>query len=221
MCSFKKSARVAGALFIIAMFASLGGGFLISGVISSANNFAVTTENRAALITGILLELVNAVCVVGIAALLAPVLRRTSETAADWYLSIRTCEAVACAMIVLAPLALLYFEGPQNIGANAAAEMLFAVRTGVSNALIPLFFFLGAGVLYLRLYSTRIVPRYISVWGLGAVILAFAANAIGLIWPSLLGMGPQMALVLPMILNELFLGGWLIVKGFSESVNNK
>jgi hypothetical protein len=63
------------------------------------------------------------------------------------------------------------------------------------------------------LYQSELVPRWLSVWGLvgGALILAM-----GLL--RLFGY-PVIFLAIPIILNELVLAIWLIVKGFNSSAN--
>ena len=71
----------------------------------------------------------------------------------------------------------------------------------------------GLGVLILNyaLYQSELVPRWLSVWGLvgGALILTM-----GLL--RLFGY-PVIFLAIPIILNELVLAIWLIVKGFNSS----
>ena len=73
------------------------------------------------------------------------------------------------------------------------------------------FFIAGALLFYILLYRTKVVPRFISVWGGLATLALFAVTILGLF-----GVKSQMldVLVAPMILNELFLAIWLMVKGF-------
>ena len=69
-----------------------------------------------------------------------------------------------------------------------------------------MFFILGALIFYYLLYQSKLIPRFISVWGLIAVAMVpLQYFNLGLI------------LVLPMISNEIFLAIWLIVKGFNSS----
>jgi len=82
-----------------------------------------------------------------------------------------------------------------------------------------MFFCLGAAMLYSLLYKSKLIPRFISVWGIVAVILLFAVNMFGLFQSDGINLIIQMSLALPIILNEIFLGIWLIVKGFNQSKN--
>jgi len=221
MSSNKKTAGFVGALFLTAMVASLLGGGLVESVISAPNHLA-TSENETLLIVGMLLELVNAISVVGIASLMFPIMKRYNETMAVGYLGFRIVEAVFCSMIVVAPLSLMTLSrehlkaGISDVQFQAAGILAIAERSSVANLLILIFFCLGAFLLYSLLYQSKLLPRFISVWGLVAVVLVLIINLLSL--KLEIGMGISMIFALPIILNEIFMGIWLIVKGFNPSV---
>ena len=77
--------------------------------------------------------------------------------------------------------------------------------------MLGIFFGLAALLFYYLLYRSKLVPRFISVWGFIAVVLVLAWNLVEIFGISV---SFGMILALPMILNEIFLGIWLIVKGF-------
>ena len=213
MGRMKGSIRFAGVLFLLATFASIVGGTMIRAAVPEGASAVLTAGNRGSLTTGILLELVNALSVLGIAAMLSPALRLGSDRAATGYAVLRTVEAVFCSVVVLAPLS-LFFAGDLS-GFSAG---IFAVREGVYALLIPLFFSMGALVLYGSLYRLRMVPRFISVWGVAAAVMIFFVGLAGFILPNGLDDTLSLMLGLPIILNELFLGFWLIIKGLREPV---
>ena len=107
MNAHRTVARIAGALFLIAMAASLIGAALVGSVISTPDWPSAVAAGKTTLILGVLLELVNAIAVLCIGVLMLPVLRPHSAPMAHGYLGFRTVEAVFCAAIVIAPLALL------------------------------------------------------------------------------------------------------------------
>ncbi len=74
-------------------------------------------------------------------------------------------------------------------------------------------FIAGALLFYILLYRTRAVPRFISAWGGLATIVLFVVTMLGLFGIKSLLLD---FLVLPLILNELFLAIWLMVKGFNK-----
>ncbi len=223
MNSNKKTAGFVGALFLTAMAASLLGGGLVESVIAVPNHL-VPPENETLLIAGILLELVNAIAVVGIASLMFPVMKRHNETMAVGYLGFRLIEAVFCSMIVIAPLSLMTISreylkaGISEVQFQAAGILAIAERASIANLLILIFFCLGAIFLYSQLYQTKLLPRFISVWGMVAVVSVLIINLLSL--KLEIGMGVSMIFALPIILNEIFMGIWLIAKGFNPSAIN-
>jgi Domain of unknown function (DUF4386) len=80
------------------------------------------------------------------------------------------------------------------------------------------FFISGALFFYILFYRTQVIPRFISIWGILATIILFVITII-----KLFGVNSTIlnALLLPMILNELFLAFWLIIKGFNFKTIDK
>jgi len=216
MSTNKKNAATVGALFLIAMVASLVGGGMVESVISAPEPFAAVSENETLLVVGTLLELVNAIAVVGIGVLMFAVLKRHNETQAVGYLSLRIVEAVFCSLIVVSPLSLIRLGQNQP---QASAALSIAERASISGLLVPIFFSLGALLLYSSLYQSKLLPRFIPVWGLVAAMLILTLNLLSAFGLEL-GMGISMVFALPIILNEIFMGIWLIVKGFNPSAVN-
>jgi hypothetical protein len=62
------------------------------------------------------------------------------------------------------------------------------------------------------LYKAKLVPRFFAVWGL----VGYAVIFVGMV-SDILGSGLGLASSLPGGLWEVFMGGWLIVKGFNSS----
>lgn len=217
----KRTARVVGVLFLVAMVASLAGGVLIASVLDVPDYFTAVVEREAQVLAGVVLELVNATAVIGIAVLLFPVLKRFSEALALGYVALRVIEIAIAVAAVVSPLALIALSRTYATAAPADAAALpllgvgfLTVRAYLVGQLLGIFFSLAALILYYLLYRTRLVPRFLSVWGLIAVAAVFSWNVL-----ELLGMHVSAGMVfgLPIILNEIVLGIWLIVKGFNPS----
>jgi hypothetical protein len=220
----RKTAISVGMLFLIAMFASLLGGGLVESVLSAPDHLVAVSASESQVIPGVFLELVNAIAVVGIGVLMFSILKRHSEGMAVGYLSFRIIESVFCSAIIIGPLSLMTLsqeyrtEGAtEALYLQAAGALSIAERASVSGLLIPVFFSLGALLLYLSLYKADLIPRFISVWGLIGVASVLTLNLLGALGLSLGSAG--MILALPIISNEIFLGIWLIAKGFSPSAS--
>jgi len=80
-------------------------------------------------------------------------------------------------------------------------------------------FSLGALMVYVLLYQTRLIPRWLSAWGFMGGVLYFVANLASLLGP--LHIAPSIdsgigLLMIPTAIQEMVFAVWLIVKGFNR-----
>ncbi|MCJ7595455.1 MAG: DUF4386 domain-containing protein [Desulfobacterales bacterium] len=226
MTKNRKTAIFVGMLFLTAMVASLLGGGLIDSIISAPDYLKNVSENEIQMKIGVFLELINAIAVVGIAVLLFPILKQYNEKIALGYFGFRIIEAVFCSVIVISPLSLITL-GQEYLKTGAADASSFqtsgilsmAGRASVAGLLIPVFFSLGALLLYSFLYRSTLLPRFISVWGLIGVVLILSLSLISTLNVLEVGLSTGLIFALPIITNEIFLGIWLIVKGFNATAS--
>ncbi len=206
-----------GTFFLLAMAGSLVGAGLIEPVISAADPISAAAAYQGTLLAGIFLELTCAICVVGIAMFMFPILKTATPSLAAGYLGFRTVEAVFCTLITIAPVSIIALSRmPDSASADTAVQVVLLIRSFSIGLPLALFFCLGALCLYLGLYYGGLLPRFIPVWGLIAVTLVLVLNIVIQYLP--LEMNVSMTMALPMILNEIFMGLWLIVKGFNQNV---
>ena len=211
MIQFRNNARLAGILFLLAIVSSIAGGGLLDSLLTRAELFSEIAAHKSLLAWSVALEYVNGIAVIGIAALLYPILRQHNEALAVGYVGFRIVEAVFYLAGATIPLVILTLNSNGlAVEAESFAPFL-AVRSLMMEFAVPVFLSLGALLLYFSFYQTRILPRFLSIWGLIAAILMVIAN----IWTW--GIVTQIVLVLPMLLNEIVLGIWLIAKGFAPS----
>lgn len=211
----RKESVLIGLFFLIAMAGSLAGAGLIEPVITAPDPISAAAGSQGTLLAGIFLELTCAACVVGIAMFMAPILKSAIPTLAAGYLSFRTVEAVFCTLMTIAPASLLSLARlPEITSSNAVVQTVILIRSFSAGLPLALFFCLGAYCLYTGLYQSKLLPRFIAVWGLIAVTLVVVLNIVIQFHP--LEMTVNMILALPMILNEIFMGLWLIFKGFNQ-----
>ncbi len=218
----KKTARLVGALFLVAMVTSLGGGVWLDSILTAPDYLSSVSANETQVVLGVLLELINCAAVVGIAVVLFPVLKRLSGTMALGYAGFRLVEAVVLAVAAVGPLSLVALSQEYvKVGSSDASSflamgtVLMAERGHLVSLLTPVFFSVAALLLYILLYRSKLVPRFISIWGMAGVALMFAWNLLEAFGISLGDAG--LVFGLPIILNEIFLGIWLIFKGFNPS----
>lgn len=214
----KKTARIVGVLFLTAMVTSLLGGGLLESILNAPNYLINVSANTTQVLIGMFLELINGIAVVGIAVMLFPILKPHNESIALGYVSFRIIESVFCIVSAISPLSLITLSQEYlKAGASDASyfqtlgTLFITARAHLAGLLIPVFFCLGALLFYYLLYQSKLIPRFISVWGLVGVVLVLTLNLLEI------GISTGMILALPIILNEIFLGIWLIVKGFNPS----
>jgi hypothetical protein len=217
MNSYRNTAIIVGAFFLTAMVTYLVGASLIESVVSAPDYLATVSANETMVIFGVLLELINVIAVVGIAVFMFPILKKYNEALALGYVAFRVIEATLLVVAVISPLLLIALSR-EYLTAGAADTSYFqtlgvafmSARAHLAGLLLTLFFSFGALIFYYLLYQSKLVPRWISVWGLIAVALVLTWNLL-----ETFGISISAGIVfgLPIILNEIVLGIWLIVKG--------
>jgi hypothetical protein len=95
-------------------------------------------------------------------------------------------------------------------------ELLVGVST-FSLVLGGLAFSLGALMYYYLLYQSKLIPRWLSGWGLIGVTLGLAAYLNQFFSPSAFAPSGIDIGHLPIFLQEMVFAVWLIVKGFNPS----
>ena len=214
MDTIRKRGVLTGILFLTAMVSSLAGGGLIESVLSRTDYLNNIASNTALIHSGIILELINAAAVIGIAVTVFPVIKRYGESLSLGYVGFRMIESILCILSAFIPLLLLSLSSAAgsltgNDFYRDFGNILLSVRLYLAEIFIPVFFSLGAFLFYYSLFILKFIPRYISVWGFIGAVLILAKIFIDS------GIVLTMILVLPIITNEIFLGIWLIVKGFN------
>jgi hypothetical protein len=213
------TAVIVGAFFLIAMVTSLAGGIWLESILGAPDYLSTVSANKVQVLTGSLLELINCIAVVGIAVGMFPIFKKYGEGLALGYVALRIIEAAVLVVAVISPLALIplsqaYVAAGSSDAASfqAVGALLVAVRAQLAGLLVPIFFGAGALIFYSLLYRSRLLPRFISIWGLIAVVALLSWNLL-----EAFGMSISAGLIfgLPIILNEILLGIWLIAKGFN------
>jgi hypothetical protein len=213
-----RAARLTGVLFIVATVADLLGAAVRPGLTGTdyLGGLAAAPERVAA---GALLLLVAAFACAGIAIAMYPVLRRTDTGMALGSVVFRALEAVMYMVAVVCLLSLstlgqaFVSAGAADRGAlGAIGGLLVSLRDHA--ALAGVFAFaLGAFLYYVVLYRARLIPRWLSGWGIAAIGLLVVMAVLALVADRPVTSNPLLAF--PIFLQEMVLAVWLIARGFS------
>jgi hypothetical protein len=219
----RKTAIIVGVLFIIGTVAGVLS-VIFTGPILGASNFLINVSaNENQVRIGALLVLIMALACAGIAIWLYPVLKKHNEALALGSVGFRIIENVlaivsAVCLLSLLPLCQEYVKAgaPPASYFQTLGTLLLGAQKMISNiSLIP--FCLGALMYYYVFYQSKLIPRWLSGWGLLAIIMNLASALLVLF--ALIGpfSTAQVVLSLPIFLQEMVFAVWLIVKGLNPS----
>lgn len=222
MNTTRQTAIVTGVVFITATVASLVSNAL-TPVLNGADyltRFSANTNQGAA---GALLSLVAYFGSAAIAVVMYPVLKKWNAGLALGSVVFRTIEA-AFYMVGLVCILSLFTVGQQFTSAIAAnVASLQAIGDSLVSlhdhaALMGVFAFcLGAFMYYYLFYQSRLIPRWLSGFGIVAITLMFTACVLSLYSGNRIT--SYIPLAFPIFLQEMVLAVWLIVKGFNPSAD--
>ena len=222
----RAAARVVGALFITATGSIILSVVLLEPVVDARDFLTQASVSEARVAAGVLLELVNNIAVVGIAVVIYPVLKPFSERLALGYVAARSIESVLFT-IGTGHLLTLLLLSHEFVAAGAPPVSHFHTLGGIllaghdlggayNAALAFTAFSLGTLMLNYVLYRARLVPRWISTFGLLAAASILAARVM-LISGLELSSATVTMLDAPIFLQEMVVAVWLIVRGFDAS----
>jgi hypothetical protein len=151
---------------------------------------------------------------------LFPVLRRVDEVLATSYLIIRgavetaTYVILAIAWLLLVPLAETMSAGPGTATPAGLRLGALVIDSDGASAMLTLVFCLGAVLFYVLLYRSRIVPRWITLWGFVGIPLYAAAYVLAMYGTIGSNSSAQNLLQVPLGVQEMVLAVWMIARGF-------
>jgi len=224
MNSNRRTAIIVGILFLSGYVGIFLGDAISGPILNSPDYLSNIYPNRIRVIIGMLVEvLLNDVPVVGIGVLLFPILKKYSEGVALWYVGNRVIEAVTLIVGTISALSLITISqeylaagAAEASGFQASGALALAGRYWAADVMTTVFFIIGALILYSILYKSKLVPRFISVWGLISTASLIAANVLDV--PDVTqGFSPGQILYFPIMTGEVLLAVWLIAKGFNPS----
>lgn len=172
------------------------------------------------------MQFILALIYVCIPIILYSILERISTGLTIGFLAFRSISVV---FIFTGWLSILLLLALSEEFVNAGNSELFhfqtldnLVRSGrdlINHVAMPLILSVSNLMFYAILYQSKLIPRWLSVWGLVATVLSgivasllLMFGVIGIITPA------YISLALPTALFELTLAIWLIAKGFASNI---
>jgi hypothetical protein len=218
----RKNTILAGALYLIGFIAGI---LSIASAVDDPEYLIKVAANVNQTLFSALFQFVMIIAYLGIGITLYPMLKKFNEILALGFLSFRIIGTVFILIGVILLLLILTIsqeyvkEGTVDLATfQLIGGLLQTGRDFVNHVAMIVSLNIGGILFYLLLFQSRLVPSWLSVWGIIGAILTITASFlvmfrfIEIITPEYLIMN------VPIILQELTLAIWLIVKGFDKKV---
>lgn len=217
----KTAATLVGILYIVGTVTGVLSVVFTGSTLDGPDYLVNITANANQVILGALFVLIMGVALAMVPVVMYPVSRRYSETLALGYVLFRgTLETVTYIGVVISYLLLVTLSrdfatsGDLDVsGFQALGTVLLEANDWISQ-ITTVVFILGALMLYYVLYRWRLIPRWISGWGLVTALPYLAAGFL-----VMFGILEHFSTIdtlmrIPLGLQEMVMAVWLIVKGF-------
>jgi hypothetical protein len=213
-----------GVLYIIGTVAGILSLVFTGPILEGPDYLVQVSMNPNQIVIGALFVLTMGLALAMVPVIMFPILKSYNQALAVGYVVFRgALEAVTYLAFVIGWLSLPLIS-QEFIKASATdasffqslGDLVLEAHDQISHVL-AIVFILGALMFYTVLFQSKLVPRWLSGWGLFAAIPYFVSGVLGLFTlPAPMSTIP-MVLVLPMAVQEMVLAVWLIVKGFNSA----
>jgi hypothetical protein len=219
----RRSARIAGVLFLITFVTAIAAVLLYDPVLNETGYITGAGADTRVFL-GAFLELLLIIANIGTAVVLFPIVKRQSESIALGYVTARVMECAFIGVGILSVLTIVTLRQDLAGGGSDPATLNTVGRTLV--ALHDWTFLLGPGfvvgignglMLGYLMYRSGLVPRRMAMLGLVGGPLVCASGIAVLLDAIEPGSAGQGIATIPEFLWELSLGIYLTVKGFKPS----
>jgi len=220
----RKSAAVVGVLFIIGTVAGVLGAVIAVPILGAPDYLSKLSANEGQMLIYTLLMFIMGVACAGIGLALYPILKKYNVGLAIGAVGFRIIEGVGDIVAAICVIALLALS-QEFVKAGAPDASYFqtagiVVNAGIdwlSHGAMLLCWCIGAFMYYSLFYQYRLVPRWLSVWGLIGITLVTIGGVLVMLH-VIPGFGTvQLLLNLPIFPQEMVLAVWLIAKGVNSS----
>jgi hypothetical protein len=214
MDSSRKTAMAVGILYIVGTVAGVASMLCTAPISGDADFFAKAASSETMIRIGAIFILVMGFSLAFIPAVIFPVLKKSSESLAMAYVVFRG--ALETGLYIASAFSWFFLIGISRQSVISAA--LYVGAQGLLfDVLLPIVFSIGAIMLYTVFYRSRLIPRWLSVWGLIAILLHLTTGILAPFGVISSSSAITTTMNLPIFLQEMVMAVWLIAKGFNQS----
>jgi hypothetical protein len=226
MRPYRKTAIIVGVLYITGTAAGILSMTLPQSILNDPNYLANIESHKNIVVIGALLGLTMSLALAMVPVMLYPILRKYNEPLALGYVVFRgALEPIPYILMATSRLLLILVSQQYLIADSSQApffhnlgELLIKGHGAVFNPLLIIIFCLDALMLYFMLYQSRLIPRWISVWGFISILLHFSTAFLilfGIVKPD--DLNTLLIFNFSILIQEMVMAVWFIVRGFNVS----
>lgn len=220
----RRTAAVVGVLFIIGTVSGVLMVPVLGTILNAPDHLATIATHEGQMIIATMLKFIMGVACAGIGLSLYPILRKYDEGLAIGAAGFRIIEGVIDVVGTLGYVALLALSqefvkaGAPQISFFQTLDVLINTSADwLRDVAVLLTWCIGALMYYAVFYQHKLVPRWLSVWGLIGITLT-STSCLLVMFHLIPSAGAiQVILSLPIMVQEMVLAVWLIAKGFNSS----
>lgn len=224
MDSNRKTEILAGVLYIVGMVAGI---LSVAPAVDDPDYLFKASANANQVISGAVFHFIMSVAYIGVAITLYPILKKYNRSLALGFLSFRIIAAVFLIMGVISLLLILNLSlefsksgSSDLVFYQTVGELLRSGRDLLNHVAMIISLNIGGIMFYTLLFQTRLIPKWLSAWGMIGAILAITASLLVMFKLVEIIAPFYITLNAPLALQELILATWLIFKGFNPLVLN-
>ncbi len=229
MNTYRMNAVIAGTLYFLGtVFGVLGaviGGEVLISIISNqplvgVDMLGLVAANSSRLTGGAFFTLMMGISLVAMTVFLYPVIGKASKELAMGMVLFRGALEGIFYFVSTLTILTLVAVGNEYVATGADSAVLQSMGNVLyqfENLKAPvssIIFLIGATCIYVTFYRTRLIPRWVSVWGFVAVVTSLASALLNFFHMDT-GYGFYLEMV--MLPQEIAMAVWLMVKGFNPS----
>jgi len=224
--TYRRTATGVALLFLIALVFDIVATSIYRPILNAPDYLLTIYPKRTLVTIGILLDSISAPAMILIPILLLPLFRVVSIPLAYGYLVFRLFEGILFTVLLMHSHSLIGLSREYANSSTLNASHFHALGNSIhatiasGTLLYILVYAVGAAIFYYLLYRSRLIPRWLSVWGLLAVALLAIGDLLYMF--GAFGTMPLMRAMAyfapPIGLQEAVMAVWLIAKGFDTSV---
>jgi Domain of unknown function (DUF4386) len=225
MNNYRKTAIIVGVLYIIGTVSGILS-MASSGPVRAATYLSSIAANPNQIVIAALFVLLMGLTLALVPVMLFPLLKKFSEVLAIGYVVFRGALETTLYIGMTIGWLMLIVLSHEYVKAGAPAASYFQTLgtlllagNETLNTVLIIVFSLNALMLYTVFYQSKLIPRWISIWGFIAILLHLTTAFLLLFGIVDSTTSPVlMVFNLLILVQEMVMAVWLIVKGFNSVI---